>query len=84
MMEGITAAQRILLVIIYALAVLMIIFSVMAVGNQGHTGYTTCVQHKCDTKGNDFCQKPRELQNCCAGAGGQLGSNGNNYDCMFQ
>ncbi|MBI2666784.1 hypothetical protein HYX13_04180 [Candidatus Woesearchaeota archaeon] len=78
-----TVAQKILLGILYALVALLIVFSFMALKNKGQTGYDQCIQEKCEKKGQDFCQKPREISNCCVGAGGQVGISGSQYVCVF-
>lgn len=78
-----TLGQKILLFSIYSLIVLMIIFSLLAIGNKNEEGYQKCVQKKCERKGQDFCSKPREIQNCCLGAGGQIQIAGSQYLCRF-
>ena len=82
--------QKVLLYCLYALIILMVIFSFMAMRNIGQKGYNQCVQQKCDAKGEKFCFKPRELSNCCAGAGGMLAGANNPkpgapaYTCVFK
>ncbi|MBI2668886.1 hypothetical protein HYX14_03520 [Candidatus Woesearchaeota archaeon] len=83
MAEERTRLQQILLVVLYGLIALMIFFSILAIKNKGQDGYNNCVQEKCDRKGQDFCQKPREIMNCCQGAGGQLAQNGAQLTCVF-
>ena len=75
--------QKILLGILYALIVLMIVFSITARNNIGQKGYDKCVEKKCEHKGEEFGSKVRELNNCCLGAGGQLGQSDGQYACIF-
>lgn len=80
----ITLAQRILFYVLCGLVVLMVLFSVMASLDKNYAGYEKCVQKKCERKGEAFCQKAREQQNCCAGAGGQLAQdNKGKFTCVF-
>ena len=80
---------KILLYLLYSLLVLMVIFSLMATQNTGFDGYQQCVEKKCESKGESFCSKVRELNNCCAGAGGNLAGINNlqpgepSYTCVF-
>jgi len=77
-------AQKILLYNIYALILLMIIFSLLAIKDKNFAGYQECVQKKCERGGPAFCQKAREQNNCCLGAGGQLSmTKDNTYTCIF-
>ncbi|MEK6950819.1 MAG: hypothetical protein AABX13_03810 [Nanoarchaeota archaeon] len=78
-----TIAQKILLFSIYALVALMIIFFLLALRNKNEEGYQNCIQKKCERKGQDFCSKPREIQNCCLGASGQIQIINNQYTCQF-
>ena len=78
-----TLAQKILLCVLYGLIALMIIFSFIAMQDKNYAGYEKCVQKKCVRGGEKFCSKPREQNNCCLGAGGQLTMNGNAYTCVF-
>jgi hypothetical protein len=61
----------------------MIIFSLGATRNIGQEGYDKCVQQKCDDFGEATCNKARELNNCCMGAGGTLGVSGSETVCVF-
>ena len=87
--NGLTMSHRILLYCLYSLLVLMIIFSLMAIQHVGEKGYQQCVEKKCEAKGEKFCSKLRELNNCCAGAGGTLAGVNNPkqgespYTCVF-
>ena len=77
-------AQKILLYCLYGLIVLMVLFSFIAMGAKDYAGYEECVRLKCERGGDTFCHKVREQQNCCLGAGGQLGMNAQNqYTCVF-
>ena len=91
-MEELTTSdlsRKIVLYVLYSLLVLMVIFSFMAIQNTGFDGYQQCVEKKCETKGEKFCSKVRELGNCCAGAGGNLAAAPNPkegespYTCSF-
>lgn len=75
--------QWALLAIVYGLVALMVIFSLLASQNVGQAGYDRCVQEKCEQRGEAFCNKVKELNNCCQGAGGQLGVINNEYSCVF-
>ena len=79
-----TLPQKILYIFLIALLVLMVVFSIRAMKDKGLEGYNTCVQKKCDEKGTDFCEKTREKNNCCLGAGGQLGQNQQGLTCVFE
>jgi len=81
--EKISWLQKLLLYFLYVLAILMIVFSILAVGNLDEAGFQRCVENKCASRGQEFCQKPRELQNCCAGAGGDLSVAEGQYSCRF-
>ncbi len=79
-----TIPQKILLYSIYFLVLLMFIFSFLAMKDKDFNGYQKCVQSKCERGGQAFCQKVREQNNCCLGAGGQLGTTKDNaYTCVF-
>ena len=81
---NVTLSQRILWYVLSGLIVLMFIFSLMASADRNYSGYEKCVQKKCERKGEAFCQKAREQQNCCLGAGGQLATNNQGkYTCVF-
>ena len=81
--------KKILLYCLYSLLVLMIIFSLLSLRNLGKEGYQQCVEKKCEMKGEKFCSKLRELNTCCAGAGGTLAGVNNPqpgerpYTCIF-
>jgi hypothetical protein len=78
-----TLSQKILYYILIALLVLMVLFSLQSVSNLGQRGYDSCVQEKCDDRGDEFCQKTRELNNCCLGAGGNLAQSDGKLVCAF-
>lgn len=78
-----TKSQKGLFYTLYAFIILMLLFSVLAVKNHGQEGYNKCVQDKCERKGQEFCSKPREIMNCCLGAGGNLANVDNKLDCTF-
>lgn len=83
MWPTLTISQKILLGLLYGLIALMIIFSFHAAGNVGEEGYNKCVQKKCSERGENYCSKPRELSNCCQGAGGILGQADGKLVCEF-
>ena len=78
-----TKLQKPLFYFLLALIALMIAFSVIAIKDKGQEGYLRCVQKKCDEVSQDFCNKVRERNNCCQGAGGELGQNSEGYVCLF-
>ena len=83
--ERLSRPQKTLLTVLYGLIILMIVFSLLALRNLGEEGYNQCVQEKCEKKGEAFCQKPRELHNCCWGAGGELAASAEGkYICLFE
>lgn len=79
-----TLPQKILLGSIYALLLLMIFFSLQARQNIGQEGYDQCHQKKCEITSEAFCNKFREISNCCLGAGGKVGIVGSEYGCVFE
>jgi hypothetical protein len=81
---SLTLWQKGLLYVLYGLIILMIIFSLIAMGNRGQEGYDKCIQKKCELKSQEFCSKPREISNCCEGAGGQLGQMNGEWKCVFR
>ena len=83
MRSNLNLAQKILLFSLYGLIILMIVFSIGSLKNRGEEGYNKCVQAKCDLHGEDWCNKYREKNNCCLGAGGELAVSGNQYICVF-
>ena len=83
MNNRISLAQKSLLFVLYGLIVLMIIFSLNAMKNVGEDGYDNCIQKKCEKSGEEFCQKFREINNCCLGAGGQVAQSNNGLACVF-
>lgn len=78
-----SSMQKMLLYSLYGFIFLMIFFSLLAIKDRNFAGYEKCVQAKCEKKSQAFCSKPRELMNCCVGAGGQLASLNNQYTCVF-
>ena len=75
--------KKTILYVLYGLLALMVIFSLLALGNLGREGYEQCLEDKCDHKGAEFCTKAREINNCCLGAGGQLAVTDKGYECVF-
>lgn len=81
--KGLSLLQKALLALLYGLIILMIAFSLMALKNLGEEGYNECIQEKCGEKGEEFCSKFREINNCCLGAGGELAVSDGKYLCVF-
>ena len=75
-------AQKGLLITLYALIILMVIFSINAIKNIGPESYDKCNEESCAGFG-EHCGKPRTMMTCCAGAGGALGTIDNKYVCRF-
>lgn len=84
MKPKLSIAQKVLLAAFYGLIVLMIVFSFQAKQNLGQEGYDKCVQKKCEERGDAFCSKFREINNCCLGADGAIAVSGSNYICVFE
>ncbi|MBT6774402.1 hypothetical protein HOA91_03450 [Candidatus Woesearchaeota archaeon] len=84
MENNLSFGQKSLLFILYSLLILMVIFSIGAMKNTDKSGYDNCIQKKCIAKGEDFCQKFREVNNCCLGAGGHVAQSNNGYICVFE
>ena len=80
----ITLTQKCLLFSLYSLIALMVVFSLLALRNLGKEGYDHCIQKKCENHGEAFCNKFREINNCCEGAGGKIAAAGSQYQCVFQ
>jgi hypothetical protein len=78
-----TLAQKVLLIVLYSLIILMIVFSFNARENLSSEGYDKCIKWKCDMKGEIFCQKQREVNNCCLGANGQTAIVDGKLGCVF-
>ena len=76
-------SQKLLLLILYALIILMVVFSIGAMKNKGENGFDRCIQQKCESRGQEYCTKPREVLNCCKGAGGELTSKNGRPSCAF-
>lgn len=70
-----TIHQKIIMGVLYSSIILLIVFSILATKNLGQDGYERCVEQKCQERGEKFCTKVRELNNCCQGAGGTLSIN---------
>ena len=61
----------------------MVFFSFQAIQNKGQDGFDKCIAWKCE-KSQEFCQKFREINNCCLGAGGVVAQQGNGVTCVFK
>ena len=79
-----TKFQKPLYYLLLGTIALMIVFSVLAIKDKGQEGYLRCVQKKCDDVSEAFCNKFRERNNCCLGAGGQLAQSADGYSCVFK
>ena len=79
-----TKLQKILLLILYSLIILMIVFSFGAMKNKGKEGYDKCIKEKCEERGDEYCNKFREINNCCAGAGGETTIIEGKVNCDFR
>lgn len=79
-----SVAQKALFYVLCGLFVLMIVFSLMAIKDKGKAGFERCVQEKCAKHGEAFCAKPREVDNCCKGAGGETWVSGSKAECVFE
>lgn len=82
--KSFSVLQKALLIFLYGLIILMVIFSVMAIKNLSEGGFDKCIQKKCEAGGEEHCQKFREINNCCLGAGGQMAASENGYTCVFR
>ncbi len=82
--EKLSILQKILLGSLYFLIILMIVFSVMAVKNVGMEGFNKCMEKKCAQYGEAFCNKYREINNCCSGAGGNVAQTNEGLKCIFE
>lgn len=83
MFSQLTIPQKILFLTLIGLLLLMVIFSFNARSYFGKSGYEKCIQEKCEIN-VDYCQKFREINNCCEGAGGQtVVDNNNQGQCIF-
>ena len=60
-MKRLSISQKALVVILYLLIVLMVFFSFQALKNLGNEGYQNCIQEKCETQGEQYCTKFREV-----------------------
>jgi len=80
---SLTLAQKCLWYVICGLIIILVVFSIMAVQNMGQKGYDHCLERKCEKISEEFCSKPREIQNCCRGAGGELAVSDNKITCFF-
>ncbi len=82
-MKELTKWQKGLLYLLYALLVLMVVFSFISLKNRGKEGFDRCIQWKCEKGGQDYCSKLREVNNCCLGAGGETVATESGYTCHF-
>jgi hypothetical protein len=83
MEKKLSKGQTVMLLVLYALIVLMIVFSTVSGKNSGQEGYDKCIEWKCQKKGDEYCSKAREINNCCSGASGELTSLEGELICVF-
>ena len=83
MLSELKLSQKVVLGILCCLLLLMVFFSFDARKNLGEEGFNQCVQEKCTTRGQAYCEKYNELNNCCLGAGGKLTQNNQGFSCSF-
>ena len=79
----ITLAQKILYFILLSLLVLMVIFTFKSLEHRGESGFEACIQNKCEFGGVKYCNKAREISNCCLGAGGKIKYSQKGANCFF-
>lgn len=84
MFKELPKSQQILLLMLYGLLILVIIFSIIAaINNFGEKGMQKCMDKLVEKKGNEsLAKKPRDIYNCCQGAGGKIAQDGS-YTCIF-
>jgi len=82
--EKLSILQKIILISLYFLIILMVVFSIAAINNGGVGGFNRCIENKCAKFGDEFCNKFREINNCCAGAGGGLAQTNDGLKCVFE
>jgi len=68
--------------ILYLSIIITILLSVAAQKNIGQNGFDKCIEKQCE-KGEEHCNKYRTINNCCVGAGGDVGVSNNKYVCIF-
>ncbi len=83
MLSELKLSQKIVLGILCGLLLLMVFFSFEARNNLGEEGFNQCLQEKCTKRGEAYCQKLNEINNCCLGAGGKLAQNNQGVTCSF-
>ena len=81
MNDKLSIGQKIMFIMLYVMISLMVVFSIGATKNVGQKGFDKCIEWKCQ-KGEEYCSKQREINNCCLGAGGQLGISENKLTCI--
>ena len=83
MFSELTLSQKFLFIALCFCVGLMIVFSIGAARNLGPEGYAQCIQDVCDRRGEEICNKFRERNNCCIGAGGQSALVNDEFQCVF-
>ena len=76
-------AQKILYFLLIALILLMVFYSIQARSNLGQQGFDQCIQWKCENRYGGFCEKFREINNCCLGADGRTVFVEGKATCIF-
>jgi hypothetical protein len=80
---NLTIPQKILYYTLITLVVLMIIFSLQSRSNLGKEGFDKCIQKKCEIS-QEYCEKFREINNCCLGSNGQTAMSNGQGVCIHQ
>lgn len=83
MFSRLNLAQKILFLALLGLLMLMVVFSFNVRKYLGQEGYNRCIQEKCEIN-KEYCQKSREIGNCCEGAGGKTAISGGQLGCIFE
>ncbi len=83
-MKNLSLLQKILFITLGILIALMVIFSFASLRNRGKAGYDKCIQEKCEDGGQEYCEKFREINNCCLGTGGKVANSGGKAVCVFE
>ena len=78
-----TVSQKTLFGILCSLLLLMVFFSFEARNHLGQSGFDSCVQKKCVARGQPYCEKNNEINNCCLGAGGRTEYVDRKVICVF-
>ncbi|PIN73345.1 hypothetical protein COV20_03885 [Candidatus Woesearchaeota archaeon CG10_big_fil_rev_8_21_14_0_10_45_16] len=83
-MTEITSAQKWTFYVLCGLIVVVLVFSIGVSRLQGEDAYNSCIQKKCESGGEKYCTKSREINNCCLGARGQVAQKDGKLVCVFK